>query len=134
AAQKYDEAEEHYKLFITLDDDPVRKQRALLGIDKCVFAREAVKHPVPFDPKNLGPGVNSKAPEYYPCVTADDATLMFTRLVDDRSSEYGKQEDFYVSQRDADGTWGASTTVPSVDSKENEGAGTLSPDGRFIIF
>ncbi len=134
AAQRYDEAEKHYAEFLKLDDDEVRVGKARLGMKNCAFAREAVQHPVPFEPKNLGPGVNTKAPEYYPCVTADDSTLMFTRLVDDARSEYGKQEDFYVSRRDAQGTWGTSVTIPGVDSKENEGAGTLSPDGRFMIF
>lgn len=133
-AQRYDEAEKHYTQFLALDDDPMRVDRAKLGIANCGFARTAVAHPVPFDPKNLGAGVNTKMAEYYPCVTADDSTLMFTRLVPDERSEYGKQEDFFVSHRGNDGAWSTATTIPGVDSKENEGAGTLSPDGRFMIF
>lgn len=134
AAQRFDEAEKHYKQFLALDDDELRVGRARLGIENCAFAREAVSHPVPFEPANLGAGVNTKMAEYYPCVTADDSTLMFTRLVPDERSEYGKQEDFFVSHRGKEGAWGTATTIPGVDSKENEGAGTLSPDGRFMIF
>ncbi len=133
ASQRYDDAEKHYRLYLSNDDEPMRVARAKLGLLNCDFAREAVKDPVPFNPVNLGPGVNSKFPEYYPCITADDATLLFTRRVDDPSAPYGMQEDFYVSHR-MDTAWGPSTTIPSVDTKANEGAGTLSPDGRFIVF
>ena len=131
--QRFDDAEKHYRLFLTLDDEPMRKARALLGLENCAFAREAVQHPVPFDPKNLGSGVNTAEPEYYPCITADDATLLFTRRVADPSVPYGMQEDFYVSDR-TDSVWSKARTIPSVDTKANEGAGTLSPDGRFIVF
>lgn len=133
-AGKYDDAEKNYRLYLTLDDEPVRKARALLGIEKCAFAREAVQHPVPFEPKNLGPGVNTKDPEYYPCITADGNTLLFTRRVEEPTSPYGMQEDFYISYR-GDTAWNKGSPVPSVDTKTmNEGAGTLSPDGRFIVF
>jgi outer membrane protein OmpA-like peptidoglycan-associated protein len=133
-AGKYDDAEKNYRLYLSVDDDPQRKARALLGIDKCVFAREAVQHPVPFQLKNLGPGVNTKYPEYYPCITADNMTLLYTRRVDEPTSPYGMQEDFFVSYY-GDTAWGQGSPVPSVDTKTmNEGAGTLSPDGRFIVF
>lgn len=131
---RYDDAEKHYRLFLDVDGDPVRKQRAEHGIASCAFAREALAHPVPFDPHGLGPNVNTKAPEYYPCVTADDSTLMFTRLVEDARSPYGKQEDFFVSHKGPDEQWGPSQPIPSVDTENNEGAGTLTPDGRFIVF
>ncbi|HEX2617187.1 MAG TPA: OmpA family protein [Flavobacteriales bacterium] len=131
---QYDAAERDYKTFLDIETDPVRVARAKLGLMKCAFAREAVLHPVPFDPKNLGPNVNSKAPEYYPCVTADDGTLMFTRLIEDPAAAYGKQEDFFVTHRQADRAWDLAQPIPSVDTHDNEGAGTLSPDGRFIVF
>ena len=134
AAGKYDDAEKNYRLYLSVDDEPQRKARALLGIEKCAFARDAVQHPVPFELKNLGPGVNTKYPEYYPCITADNMTLLYTRRVDEPTAQYGMQEDFFVSYK-GDTAWGQGSPVPSVDTKAmNEGAGTLSPDGRFIVF
>src|SRR5436190_5303876 len=56
---QYPEAERNYREFLKKEDEPQRKARARLGIDNCVFAAEAIKQPVPFAPKNLGPGVNS---------------------------------------------------------------------------
>lgn len=131
---RFDDAERHYKAYMELEQDGQRRARARLGLDNCAFARHAMKQPVPFNPMNLGPGVNSAAPEYYPCVTADDRTLLFTRRVKAEDARVGEQEDFFVSQRGKDGTWGSSRGVSSVNTERNEGAGTLSPDGRFIIF
>jgi len=130
----YDAAERNYKEFIGKELDPQRKARARLGLNSCAFAREARANPVPFEPVNLGPGVNTADPEYYPCITADDRTLLFTRRIKAEDARIGEQEDFYTSTRGADGTWGPARGITSVNTERNEGAGTLSPDGRFIIF
>lgn len=134
--QQYGSAEQHYREFLQYEQEPVRRDRAELGIASCTFAAEAIKNPVPFEPRNLGPGVNTKDPEYYPCVTADDSTLILTRRVTDPEAvPYGMQEDFFVSHRGADGAWGTGDPVPNVNTRQyNEGAGTLTPDGRFIVF
>ncbi|MBP6699183.1 MAG: PD40 domain-containing protein [Flavobacteriales bacterium] len=132
--QDFTAAEQHYKAYLELEEEPVRRRRARLGVDNCAFAAEAIKHPVPFDPKNLGPAVNSANAEYYPCITADDQTLLYTRDLPDAASPWGHQEDFYVSTRDENGEWTTGRPVGGVVTPANEGAGTLSPDGRFIIF
>ncbi|HRH38167.1 MAG TPA: tetratricopeptide repeat protein, partial [Flavobacteriales bacterium] len=133
---QYAEAEKNYTAYLKAEEEPQRKARARMGLANCAFAAEAIQHPVPFDPKNLGPNINSADPEYYPCITADDATLIYTRRV--KAPEipvYGMQEDFYVSHRGADGAWQPASGISRVNTRAfNEGAGTLSPDGRFIIF
>jgi outer membrane protein OmpA-like peptidoglycan-associated protein len=134
AAGDYAAARAHYAMAKEMDTDPQRRKRAALGMATCDFAAEAIQHPVPYDPINLGPGVNTADAEYFPCVTADDSTLMFTRLVKDVTSQYGKQEDFYVSHKMRDGSWGTAKPITSVNTTDNEGAGTLTPDGRFIVF
>jgi outer membrane protein OmpA-like peptidoglycan-associated protein len=133
---QYVEAEKNYKGYLEKEQDPLRKARARLGLDNCTFAARAVQQPVPFEPKNLGPAVNSADPEYYPCITADDATLIYTRRVKDPELiPWGMQEDFMVSHRDAQGAWQAAKPIPTVNTRQyNEGAGTLTPDGRFIVF
>lgn len=132
---QYDAARNSYMSFLNFKDAaPYLRERARLGLESCDFAVDAMKRPVPFEPLNLGQGVNTAAPEYYPCVTADGSTLMFTRLVKDDRSPMGMQEDFFLSDRGGDGAWGSARPIPSVNTERNEGAGTLSPDGRFIIF
>ena len=133
---QYAQAEQNYRGYLDKEQDPQRKARARLGLDNCAFAARAIQQPVPFEPKNLGPSVNSADPEYYPCITADDATLIYTRRVKDPELiPWGMQEDFMVSHRDAQGNWQASKPIPTVNTRQyNEGAGTLTPDGRFIVF
>ncbi|MBL7950970.1 MAG: OmpA family protein [Flavobacteriales bacterium] len=135
-AGQYAAAEKNYTEYMKQEEEPQRKARAKLGLRNCEFAAKAIHQPVPFEPKNLGPNVNSADPEYYPCITADDGTLIYTRRV--KAPEipvYGMQEDFYVSRRDLEGKWKASIPLPIVNTRAfNEGAGTLSPDGRFLIF
>lgn len=135
-AGHYTEAQKNYEAYLKQEQEPQRKARAKLGVRNCEFAARAINQPVPFEPKNLGPNVNTADPEYYPCITADDGTLMFTRRV--KAPEipvYGMQEDFYVSRRDLEGNWKAAIPLPVVNTRAfNEGAGTLSPDGRFLIF
>ncbi|MCB0760335.1 MAG: PD40 domain-containing protein [Flavobacteriales bacterium] len=118
-------------------DGPVRdvtqRDRATLGIASCDFAVEAMNNPVPFDPINLGPGVNTADPEYYPCLTADDATLLFTREVSHPMAMRGRQEDFFVSHSSGD-QWEQATNIAEINTLMNEGAPTLSQDGQVLIF
>jgi len=109
------------------------ESRTQLGLASCEFAIEALKHPVDFDPINLGEGVNSDAAEYYPCITADSQTLLFTRLVKDSNSFDGKQEDFYTSSF-VEKAWNRAMPVNEINTPQNEGAPTLSPDGQVLIF
>lgn len=132
----YADAEAHYKAYIEVERDKERIARAQLGLANCAFAQEALRNPVPFDPKNLGPGVNTADGEYYPCITADGGTLMFTRRVKEPEVRgYGEQEDFYQSRRAGADQWAEAAPVGGVNTRlQNEGAGTLSPDGRFLVF
>lgn len=95
------------------------------------FALQAIKNPVPFDPINLGPEVNSKFSEYYPCLTADDQTIFFTRNVGD---ERAVQEDFYVADKDND-QWQKAYPIPGhINTNRNEGAPTITSNGNFMVF
>ncbi|MFN3917276.1 MAG: OmpA family protein [Flavobacteriales bacterium] len=104
-------------------------------IRNCHFALDAMKKPVPFNPVNLGPGVNTDRPEYFPSLTADDQTLLFTRLVKDPNAVMaGIQEDLFSSKWE-EGHWSKGLGISkNINSKYNEGAPTFSADGKYIIF
>src|SRR5262249_38390329 len=55
-----------------------RKKETEHMMSNALFAEEAIKHPVPFDPKSLGAAVNSDQPEYLPSLTGDEQTIVFT--------------------------------------------------------
>ena len=104
-------------------------------IQNCEFAIKAIKSPVNFEPVNLGNSINTELPEYFPSVTADDSTFLFTRRVNDISAPMGRQEDIFVSKKTSGNHWGNSQLISDViNSKYNEGAPTFSSDGQYIIF
>jgi len=103
-------------------------------LECCDFAMKAKKNPYPFDPINLGKSINSENDEYFPCITVDDQTLLFTRIIEDTNSSYGRQEDFFVSHF-VDGKWTKSYNLGfPINTVQNEGAPTLSADGQTLIF
>lgn len=93
------------------------------------FGSKAVKNPVPFNSKNLGPAVNSPLDEYFPGTTADEQTLIYTRL------ESNIREDFYVSKKGTDQKWAPSFNMgPPINTEDNEGTVSLSSDGQYVFF
>lgn len=81
-----------------------------------------------FAPKNMGDSINTADLEYYPSVTIDDKTLVFTRRV------RGYNEDFFVSGRTAN-TWTKAKGMDGdINSNYNEGAQNISQDGEWLVF
>lgn len=100
----------------------------------CDFAIVALENPVPFKPVNVGNGLNSQYDEYYPAITADEQMFLFTRKLPSAKSQYGFQEDFYVSDK-INGNWEKAYSIgPQINSESNEGAPCLSADGQILFF
>lgn len=102
--------------------------------ESCKFALESIRNPQKFNPINIGPGINTKDPEYFPTITVDGKMLLFTRRIDDDRTVYKQQEDFYVSLLEKN-IWGKAVPMPvNINTTMNEGAPTISADGRSLIF
>lgn len=126
-----DRAEESLQTFLRLDKGRHKRWAAGAEYDlRCIdFRRQALANPVPFDPQNMGAGVNSPDDEYLPTLSADGKTLIFTRY-----NRPSMAEDFFQS-RYADGRWGKAVRMAEpLNSTENEGAGCISQDGRILYF
>jgi len=81
-----------------------------------------------FEPHNLGDSVNSQVSEYFPTLTLDGKTLVFTRRVK------GWDEDFFESKKNDD-HWGPATVLTgNINTNMNEGAQNISQDGQWLIF
>lgn len=114
--------------------DPSQEERAQLLLASAKFAQKALKDSVPFDPKNLGEGVNSKYPEYFPCLTVDQRTILFTRRIPSQKNPDFEHEDFFSSVK-VKGEWQRARNMEApINTIYNEGAPTLSPDGNLLIF
>jgi outer membrane protein OmpA-like peptidoglycan-associated protein/tetratricopeptide (TPR) repeat protein len=81
-----------------------------------------------FAPQNLGDSVNTEVSEYYPSVTIDGKTLVYTRRVKNFN------EDFYVSEF-KDGHWSTAKDLSgNINTEHNEGAQNISQDGKWLIY
>jgi outer membrane protein OmpA-like peptidoglycan-associated protein/tetratricopeptide (TPR) repeat protein len=134
SAGEYAAALEHGKKFMTFKSaNPESIEETKWLIVNCEFAIEAIKNPVPFNPVNVGAGVNSEDPEYFPTLTVDQKQLLYTRQVTSPRNGF-QQEDFFISN-DMDGYWGKGSPMPpNINTSNNEGAPTFAPDGRTLIF
>lgn len=134
---KYQEAKQKLEKFLTFPNR--EKEDVELGnllLKNCDFAIEAMKNPVEFDPINVGEGINTRFSEYFPNVTVDGKMMLFTRRVPIDPSTNGspEQEDFFISQFYG-GVWAPATPMGSrINTAFNEGAPSLSADGRMLIF
>ncbi len=125
---KFTEAAEHYEAYLKSEkSDNRNKLIATKAARDARFAAIAIKNPVPFEPKSLGEKVNTpQYSEYLPTLTADGETMIFTRLV-------GRQEDFYSSKKVED-EWTQALPVEELNTDNNEGAQTISADGKLLMF
>ena len=135
---QYNEAANNYKAFLNSKSTDVRmRSAAKKKLANCEFGIEAITHPVPFKPENLGDSINSQYDEYWPSLSADEQTLVITRKlpVNDASGlSDSQQEDFYVSYW-KEGHWSKVKDIgPPLNTSDNEGAQSLSVDGKRMYF
>ncbi len=133
--EQYDDAKANYLKYLTfhpkIHAELIRTAENLL---LCDFRSQMMKNPVPFNPQNIGPNINSSGYEYINAVSLDEGQLYFTRKgVDPRSDE-----SFYrsVSARSANGqlNWSPAIEIGApINTPGNEGALCVSPDGMIII-
>ncbi len=125
---RFEEASAYIEIFLQSGVKDARLlYRARRLAENSRFAAEAVKRPVPFEPRSVGPTINTPADEYLPSLTADGNTLIFTRRDD-------YDENFYKSTRQPDGSWGRAEYLSGVNTTLNEGAQSVNPDGRWLVF
>jgi outer membrane protein OmpA-like peptidoglycan-associated protein len=137
AIGQYDEANQNIERFLrnpNASDQLIGLARQIQANAK--FAKNAIQNPKSYKLINVGPGINTANPEYYPTMKIDGKTIFFTRQINDsRVENYNYQEDFFISNLEEKNTWGASFPMPpNVNTTNNEGAPTIAPDGKSLIF
>jgi len=96
----------------------------------CEFALDAIKHPIGEAPVALPAPLNGFKFQYFPALTADNRFLLFTGRPAASSGE-----DLYISRQNKDGTLGEPVPIsPAINSSYNEGAGSISGDGKTLVF
>ena len=137
---QYVDAKYYYSIFLTNPKANAKsKELAQQYINKCQVAIEFVNHPVPFEPKSLGPDLELPYEQYWPSLSLDGKTLVFTMMLPDSlhfrpDGSIMMQEDFYVT-RFIDGKWEPAVPIGApINTTGNEGAQQISADGNTLVF
>jgi len=125
--KKFPEAIAHFKEYQTLETKKVTLlEKAKKLQEECELLSKALNSAVLFDPIKLSINVNTKEAEYFPALTADQQTMIFTRLV-------RGQEDLFMSKKIGD-DWTLARPLSDINTPGNEGAQSISANGKFIVF
>ena len=85
-----------------------------------------------YQPRQLGDTVNRFGLQYFPVLTADEQSMIFTRRLGLGPED---DEDLVISKKDENGHWSVPESIsPNINSRFNEGTCTISADGRTLIF
>ncbi len=134
ATGKYADAKGSLETFLKFERiNPDTRANATRLLANASFGAEAVKNPKPFNPVNVGPGINTSLNEYFPAVTGDGKQFLFTRTLKPSEDPRYFNEDFFISDK-VNGVWQNARSIREVNSAGNEGAPTLSADGNIMFF
>ena len=115
-----------------------------MWLERVRFAEESVNNQYNIQLYSAGDSINSEFDEYWPSLTADEQTMIFTVLVPrnldlfyekelPKSAIYF-QEDFYYSTKEELGWLKRKELGGAINTDGNEGAQTLSADGNWMFF
>ncbi len=133
--ENYSEAKANYIKYLGFSPKiQAELKRSSENLILCDFRERMMQNPVPFNPVNIGPNVNSSGYEYINAVSLDEGQLFFTRKGADPRSD----ESFFrsVSARSSLGqlNWSPAIEIGApINTPGNEGALCVSPDGMTII-
>lgn len=144
-AGHYSDALEWFERYRWRFSDDRSAARVKEWIDRTRFSLEAVGNAYDIQLVSAGDGVNSIYDEYWPSLTADEQTIVFTVLVPRNPQLFLERElpksalyfheDFFMSNRDINGEWLPRDPLPGeINTSGNEGAQTLSADGNWMFF
>ena len=126
--EKYDSARIYFDKALALA--PAKSSLARLAqksIASARFAGNAVQHPVKVQKKSMGDTVNFLNSQFFPVMTADDETLIFTGLTEN------KDENIYITHR-IPGGWDVPEEISkTINTANNEGTCSISADGRTLV-
>ncbi|WP_299577527.1 OmpA family protein [uncultured Sunxiuqinia sp.] len=134
---KYQRALEAFQAFLSEEStDHPFYAKASEKIPLCRFALDMRAQAIEMDAVNLGDKVNSEYNDYWPSLTVDGKTMVFTRLMPPQGASAASrhyQEDFYLSHL-KEGEWQEAKPMTTINTRNNEGAQSISADGKLLFF
>lgn len=123
----YDEAINVLLKYVSIEKNENLINEALNKIEIYKFRQFQIQNPTKIYPVRLDEAINTSQNEYFPTITAENNTILFTREIE-------RQEDIYISYK-REYTWTNAISVsPVINTPFNEGAHCLSADGMQMYF
>ena len=108
-------------------------EKAETMLANALFRKEAVAHPVDFQPQNLGKGVNSVNDEYVNAMELTGTELLFTRRFSAEGAAF--QDEGLFTAHGAEGVWYRSSQLSVDPEMDNHvGAAFVSYRGDELLF
>ncbi|MBA2611091.1 MAG: PD40 domain-containing protein [Bacteroidetes bacterium] len=126
-------------------EDKINVEDAKLTITYCNNGKLLIKNKVIADIKNMGSPINSEDEQYVPVITTDESILFFTysgkfsiggklnEKMEPDKVEGKYLEDVYISYRRPDGLYTEPQGIDAINTKGNDAAIAISPDGQCLF-
>lgn len=109
-------------------------QQILKQLKKADLGIKAMANPLNITPERLPEMVNAKRKQYFPVLTADGNTLIFTAEVPQKSNPQEFEENIYISKK-VNGEWQKPEEIAeNINTQFNEGTCSISADGKIMVF
>ncbi len=103
-------------------------QQAQALLEICTYAIEGMKTPLKFNPTILENPLNQFKIQYFPVLTGDEQTIVFTARKPDQT------DDLFISYK-KDGQWTEPVSISdNINTADNEGTCSISANGRVLVF
>lgn len=106
-------------------------------IENCQNAKLLMKNPIPVTFQNLGPGINTEYPDYYPFTTGDEKTIYYTSRRKEGKSSKVEYDGYFASEvfsTTYNGeTFSAGKLVATLNSTYDDQVVGMSADGENIF-
>ncbi|MFY0653607.1 MAG: OmpA family protein [Cyclobacteriaceae bacterium] len=126
--EDFEKAIKHAELYIQRRQNEKENIESLQRIiNNSKFNLEARKHAMAYNIQPLKGKANYFKQQYFPVLTVDQKTLIYTGRTEG--------EDLYICTLDENGEWSMPSPISNnINTYLNEGACTISADGRILIF
>lgn len=129
----YNTAEKFITSYLNVETTNRQKiDRANLLLRNINFAKQNQESASAYKQRKLSDTVNNFVLQYFPVLTADQQSLIFTRRLGGGPND---DEDLVISRKNSKGRWDTPQSISdNINTRLNEGTCTISADGRKLIF
>ena len=138
-SNKFDDAIKTYNKFKEKQKDKEEIKKTDHLIEQCINGKELVKRPLNVSFENLGRGINSEFPDFYPIISVDGSNLFFTTRRKSPAAQQPEFDGLYPSDifsiQMKNGKWSKPQVLGNIiNTLLDEQVVDVSDDGTILLF